>query len=288
MAGWRGCRQQLPGLSASQALPDLAWPTMEGDGSNYSLRLRIGPTLKLPIDSWSNDRVSEHDILGGHFRASAQRADSTEGPILVLQDTTTFSYQRERPELIGYTGKTATRPDKDGRTKPLTQCGILMHSSLAVTADGLPLGLTATSSGPAASLRAARRSSVKSIRRACRLRRRKAIAGWRTCASRSRRIEAANRRSARQSHLRVLHPELADILADDDPSLRTRDACASGPHADRSDASRSACQRHHRHRQRTATTAQCGQARSTRRLSGTRQRSSAWQHRYVARHASPH
>ena len=33
--------------------------------------------------------------------------------------------------------------DRDGRPRLYTACGILMHSSLAVTTDGLPLGLTA-------------------------------------------------------------------------------------------------------------------------------------------------
>jgi len=48
-----------------------------------------------------NDRVSDLDILSGHFQATAQRFSMTDGPILVLQDTTTFSYERERPELVG-------------------------------------------------------------------------------------------------------------------------------------------------------------------------------------------
>jgi hypothetical protein len=91
----------------------------------------------------SNDRVSEQDILSGHFQASADRFKATQGAILVLQDTTTFSYQRERPELIGYTGKTSVQRGKHGLLKPLTQCGILMHSSLVVTPEGLPLGLAA-------------------------------------------------------------------------------------------------------------------------------------------------
>ena len=33
--------------------------------------------------------------------------------------------------------------DKEGRIRAHTVCGILMHSSLAVTTDGLPLGLAA-------------------------------------------------------------------------------------------------------------------------------------------------
>ncbi|CAM2198068.1 protein of unknown function [Paraburkholderia kururiensis] len=55
---------------------------------------------------------------------------ATDGPVLILQDTTAFSYQRERPELIGYTGKTTLRTGKNGMgpRRPLTQCGILIAS----------------------------------------------------------------------------------------------------------------------------------------------------------------
>jgi Transposase DNA-binding/Transposase DDE domain len=113
----------------------------------------MGQTLPLACQDWANtkaayrfmdnDRVSEQDILSGHFKATAQRFSSTDGPILVLQDTTTFSYEREHPELIGYAGSTITSAQRRGREKPSPQCGILMHSSLVVTAQGLPLGLAA-------------------------------------------------------------------------------------------------------------------------------------------------
>lgn len=113
----------------------------------------IGQTIPFACQDWaatkaayrflSNNRVSEQDILSGHFQASAERFKATQGPILILQDTTTFSYQRERPESIGYTGKTSVRSGNHGLLRPLTQCGILMHSSLVLTAEGLPLGLAA-------------------------------------------------------------------------------------------------------------------------------------------------
>ena len=86
----------------------------------------------------SSERVSEDDILNGHFQATRQRFKSASGQILILQDTTTFSFQRERPELIGYSGKIT-----HGLQKTFVQCAIMMHSSPAVTADGLPLGLAA-------------------------------------------------------------------------------------------------------------------------------------------------
>jgi hypothetical protein len=63
--------------------------------------------------------------------------------VLVLHDTTEFSFQRESPDRIGITYSVNSGRDKKGRIRDHTVCGILMHSSLAVTTDGLPLGLTA-------------------------------------------------------------------------------------------------------------------------------------------------
>jgi Transposase DNA-binding len=113
----------------------------------------MGETIPLACVDWANtkaayrfldnDRVSEQDILSGHFQATAQRFAVTEGPALVLHDTSAFLYEREHPELIGYASNTITAAERRGRPKPSSQCGVLMHSSLAVTTDGLPLGLTA-------------------------------------------------------------------------------------------------------------------------------------------------
>jgi hypothetical protein len=80
--------------------------------------------------------------LGGHFQATSERFADSDGPIPILQDTMIFPYQREQPERIGFTGKSGTRK-VDGRNRPLTQCGILMHSSLAITTEGVPLSLAA-------------------------------------------------------------------------------------------------------------------------------------------------
>jgi hypothetical protein len=53
----------------------------------------------------SNVRVGEHAILSWHFRASTERVKAYDGSMLILQNTTTFSYRRERPELTGTRGK---------------------------------------------------------------------------------------------------------------------------------------------------------------------------------------
>src|SRR3569833_1447165 len=90
-----------------------------------------------------NDRVSEAEILAGHFESTRERAAATGGPILVLHDTTEFTYKRENVEAVGKTRINIAGAYRDGTPRFYTACGILMHSSLAVTTDGLPLGLTA-------------------------------------------------------------------------------------------------------------------------------------------------
>jgi hypothetical protein len=92
---------------------------------------------------FSNDRVSEADILAGHFQSTRERTIATDGAVLGLHDTTEFSYQREDSGATGITKSISSGRDKAGRLRSHTVCGILMHSSLAVTTEGQPLGLTA-------------------------------------------------------------------------------------------------------------------------------------------------
>jgi hypothetical protein len=61
----------------------------------------------------------------------------------MLHDTTEFSWQRESAQAVGVLGKTYSGRDAEGRVRHHTVCGLLMHSSLAVTRRGLPLGLAA-------------------------------------------------------------------------------------------------------------------------------------------------
>jgi len=68
---------------------------------------------------------------------------ASDGLIFVLHDTTEFTYKREDPRAIGFTYSVNSGRDKAGRLRSHAVCGILMHSSLGVTSDGLPLGLTA-------------------------------------------------------------------------------------------------------------------------------------------------
>lgn len=111
---------------------------------------KIGAALPLACQDWAatkaayrffdNPRVDESIILAGHFAATAARIAATKGLILVLHDTTEFSFQRAQPEAIG---KTRKLPSCRIGQQPITKCGLLMHASLAVTSQGKPLGLMA-------------------------------------------------------------------------------------------------------------------------------------------------
>ena len=113
----------------------------------------IGETIPMACQDWantkaayrflSNERVNEADILAGHFASTRDRFSATDGPVLVLHDTTEFAFQRDKPDLIGITGITRGGKNIAGRRTAVTVCGVLMHSSLVVTPDGLPLGMSA-------------------------------------------------------------------------------------------------------------------------------------------------
>jgi hypothetical protein len=91
----------------------------------------------------ANERVSEADILGGHVAATAERFGACRGVVLLVQDTTEFTYRRVSTTAIGVTKSVNSGRDAEGRWRHHTLCGLLMHTTLAVTEDGVPLGVTA-------------------------------------------------------------------------------------------------------------------------------------------------
>jgi hypothetical protein len=108
---------------------------------------QIGATIPAACQDWaatkaayrffSNPRIDEGIILAGHFAATAARFAATPGTILVLHDTTEFSFTRDTPEGIGRLSFVK------GRHVTHTVCGVLLHSSLVLTPGGVPLGLAA-------------------------------------------------------------------------------------------------------------------------------------------------
>jgi hypothetical protein len=115
---------------------------------------RVGSTTPWASQDWantkaayrffSNGRISEAQILAGHFESTRERfALSEKSPVLILHDTTELSYRHEDAESIGVLKQIPAGPPRPGRPRFHTSCGILMHSSLVTTVEGLPLGLAA-------------------------------------------------------------------------------------------------------------------------------------------------
>jgi hypothetical protein len=92
----------------------------------------MGQSIPLVCQDWanakaayrffSNERVSEADIMTGHFQSTRDRTAATDGPVLVLHDTTEFSYQREKSGAIGITKAINSGRDKAGRLRSHTVC----------------------------------------------------------------------------------------------------------------------------------------------------------------------
>jgi Transposase DNA-binding/Transposase Tn5 dimerisation domain len=115
----------------------------EGTGESIPLVCQDWANTKAAYRFLSNHRVNEGDILAGHFRSTRERFDATDSTVLVLHDTTEFSYHRENISSVGILHRLPVGRRLNGQLQHYVVCGIKMHSSLAVTTEGLPLGLTA-------------------------------------------------------------------------------------------------------------------------------------------------
>jgi hypothetical protein len=62
---------------------------------------------------------------------------------LILHDTTEFTYYRQDMRSAGILHRLPLGRRLNGQLQHYVVCGILMHASLAMTTDRLPLGLTA-------------------------------------------------------------------------------------------------------------------------------------------------
>ncbi len=115
----------------------------EGIGESIPYACQDWANTKAAYRFFSNSDVSEDQIMAGHFQATRGRLSQVNQKILMLHDTCEFSFQRDKDSKIGLLGRPSCGRGKDGRIKFITVRGILMHSSLAITLDGLPLGLAA-------------------------------------------------------------------------------------------------------------------------------------------------
>jgi hypothetical protein len=123
-------------------------------GSTVPLACQYWANTKAAYRFFSNDRVSEAEILAGHFQSTRDRFAATQGPILVLQDTTEFTFQREHSAPVGITYSVNNGKDKGCRYRLHTVCGLLMHSSLAVPRTACRWASPRSSSGTGRNSRA--------------------------------------------------------------------------------------------------------------------------------------
>jgi len=134
-----GC--EFPDQRLGRRLESLVKQLSEGIGESIPMACQDWAATKAAYRFFASDRVHESLILKGHFEATKSRCAASDGTILVLQDTTEFTYNREDTAAIGHLGRSPQGPP--GRTRMHTVCGVLMHASLATTTEGLPLGLAA-------------------------------------------------------------------------------------------------------------------------------------------------
>jgi hypothetical protein len=132
---------EFPDLRLGRRLEQLVGQFAAGLGESIPMACQDWAATKAAYRFFSNDRVNKALILRGHFEATRARFASTSGPILVLQDTTEFTFRREEHSAIGCTG--TIQAGHSSRPRLHTVCGILMHGSLVTTPEGLPLGLSA-------------------------------------------------------------------------------------------------------------------------------------------------
>ena len=146
MADWidrelAGC--EFPDARLGKRFKTLVEQLSEGMGETIPTACEDWANTKAAYRFLSNDRVSEADILSGHFQSTQKRFEGMPGLALVLHDTTEFTFKRDEPESIGKIGVAIGHKDSTGRLHRPTVCGILMHSSLVVTPEGVPLGIAA-------------------------------------------------------------------------------------------------------------------------------------------------
>lgn len=127
-------------VSRFRSLMQKLW---RGMGNSLPFACQDSAATKAAYRFLASDKIDEQTLLQGHTEATSQRIRAAENEtILLLQDTTTFGYHRDNPDAVGFAGNHTAGLIKTGNDAGIN-CGILMHSSLAVTTQGLPLGLTA-------------------------------------------------------------------------------------------------------------------------------------------------
>ena len=116
------------------------------------LSQNAGQLINLACEDWAatkaayrffdNSKVSPTQISNAHVQATLRRAElqisNTEETLLVIQDTTYLNYSHH-PSTTGL-GEISGWKDRNPGGGKMEVSGLLLHSSLALTTEGVPLG----------------------------------------------------------------------------------------------------------------------------------------------------
>ncbi|WP_237737128.1 transposase DNA-binding-containing protein [Serratia fonticola] len=105
----------------------------QGMGNSLPFACQDRAATKAAYRFLSSTRIDEQMLLREHAEATCLRVKAASPEtILLLQDTTTFGYHRNNPDDVGFAGHYAPGLVTTGNDAGVN-CGILMHSSLAVS-----------------------------------------------------------------------------------------------------------------------------------------------------------
>ena len=104
----KGC--EFPDVRLKQRFKTVIEQLATGIGRSLPFACQDWANTKAAYRFLGNRRICEAEILNGHFQATHERFTASSGPVLVLHDTTEFTFRRERTETIGKTHKTAAGP----------------------------------------------------------------------------------------------------------------------------------------------------------------------------------
>ena len=114
---------KLPDARLEKRLQHLVEQMATGLGRSIPLACQDWAATKAAYRFFSNERICEEQILAGHFEATRERLPQGESPVLVLHDTTEFTYQREDMSAVGLISKGSVHKDAQGRPVSGAQLG---------------------------------------------------------------------------------------------------------------------------------------------------------------------
>ncbi|WP_228457273.1 transposase DNA-binding-containing protein [Serratia symbiotica] len=78
----------------------------QGMGNSLPFACQDRAATKAAYRFLSSTKIDEQTFLQGHTEATCQKVQATqEETILLLQDTTSFGYHRNNPDLVGFSGR---------------------------------------------------------------------------------------------------------------------------------------------------------------------------------------